>query len=227
MRKVKELQGNGFYVLEGVNAANTTFVQDQEEVDQFLVFVNSHFKNYMTIYDYCITPVGWNLLVKINNPQNVLRTYELTQNRRNRPLRHSKVWKIISNQVRMFRSRMTNWTNRKRKREGNASKTVYSRYIFETLEEGVSYIEKVRNRELNLDQPNPKYKVIDSHLSLDVDSPNLSSKSSQLSEKKQVVHLQCLRISDYVTRLLGNWIEQTFLKHSLIESNRKGVVLIL
>ncbi len=227
MRKVKELQGNGFYVLEGINAANTTLVQDQEEVDQFLVFVNAHFKDYMTIYDYCITSVGWNLLVKINNPQKVLRTYELIQNRRNRPLRFDNVWMIVSNQVRLFRSRMTNWTNRKRKREGNASKTVYSRYIFETLEEGVSYIEKVRNRELSLDQPNPHYRVINSHLNLDVNSPKLSSKSSQDRKTKQELYLDCLKIGDYVTRHLGNWIDRTFSKHSLIKTKIEGIVLII
>lgn len=220
MKKVKKIQGNGFYLLEGINSASTHLIENQVELDQFLIFVNAHFRHYMTIYDYCVTPVGWNLLVKIKDDKTVLKIYEGTQKRKNKALRLNSVCLIISNQVRLFRSRMTNWTNRKRGREGNASKSVYRRYIFDSLEEGQSYIKKVRNQELNLDQRNPRYRAIESHFDEDnmitLNSEKLSSKSAQENIITRKVYLDYLEICDYVLTRLEKWINLTNRKHGVV-----------
>ena len=46
MKRVKKLQEKGFYILEAKNAANTHFIENEREVDQFLIFANSHFREF-------------------------------------------------------------------------------------------------------------------------------------------------------------------------------------
>ena len=101
MKRVKKLQEKGFSILEAKNAANTHFVENEREVDQFLIFANSHFRQFVDIYDYCITPTGRHLLIKIKNSSTIISAYETIQLRRNKTARFQNVNLILSNQVRM------------------------------------------------------------------------------------------------------------------------------
>ncbi len=206
MKRVKKLQEKGFYILEAKNTANTHFVENEQEVDQFLIFANSHFRQFVDIYDYCITPTGRHLLIKIKNSSTIISAYETIQLRRNKTARFQNVNLILSNQVRMLRLRMTRWTNKNRGRKGNASMQVFRKYILDTLEEGLEHIQNVRNQGINLEQPLEKYQPLaDNYEIKDIDQVR-QKMSSKNREGKRISFLKCLRLGDYVTTHLEKWI---------------------
>jgi len=216
MKRVKKLQEKGFYILEAKNAANTHFIENEREVDQFLIFANSHFREFVDIYDYCITPTGWHLLIRIKNSSAIISAYETIQYRRNKTARLQNVNLILSNQVRMLRLRMTRWTNKKRGRKGNASMQVFRKYILDTLEEGLEQIQNVRNQGINLEQPLEKYQALaDNYEIKDYDHQVKQKMSSKNRVGKRSSFLKCLRLGDYVTTHLEKWIKATLEMHSM------------
>lgn len=217
MKRIKELHGGGLYILEARNAANTHLVENEKEVDQFLIFANSHFRQFMDICDYCITPTGWLLLIRIKNSTKVIKTYISIQQSRNKQVRLSQVGQIISNQVRLFRLRMTRWTNKQRGRKGNASMQVYRRYTLDSLEEGIEYIDRLRNHRIDLDQPLQKYQapIENYEISDNVVYEKMSSGSHRSQHGKNKLYLKCLKIGDYVSLYLDNWIRRTRKIHQM------------
>ncbi len=215
MKRVKKLQEKGFSILEAKNAANTHFVENEREVDQFLIFANSHFRQFVDIYDYCITTTGRHLLIKIKNSSTIISAYETIQLRRNKTARFQNVNLILSNQVRMLRLRMTRWTNKNRGRKGNASIQVFRKYILDTLEEGLEHIQNVRNQGINLEQPLKKYQSLaDNYEIKDIDQVK-QKMSSKNRVGKRSSFLKCLRLGDYVTTHLEKWIKATLEMHSM------------
>ena len=148
MIKARQIQGNGIYVLEGVCCANTHFVENKKEVKIFLNLVSKRLGQYMKILEYVITPSGWQLIVKTKSEKQIMKNY-LNKIRGDQPKRVlDSPSKVISEAVRILRSRFTNITNPLRGREGNPSKRVYQKYLFCTFSEAKEYIKKVRNQQI-------------------------------------------------------------------------------
>lgn len=161
MIKIKQIEHNSIYLLEGLCTANTHFIENEKEVRIFLNLINRRLGQYMSILEYVIKPTGWQLIVKTKSEYKIKTSYFNQLKRKNiRPKRVlNSVNLIISEAIRILRSRFTNITNPLRGREGNASKKVFQKYQFSSIEEARKYIRKIRDREVSLDQPNMKYQA--------------------------------------------------------------------
>lgn len=209
-----KLQAGGIYALEAHNCARNHFVENKLEVDQFLIFINGYLKDYMSVLEYRIRPTGWHLLVRIKSTKEVLMSYQKLQLRKGKAVRFHEVWQIISERVRLFRSHFTKWVDKSRGREGNASKGVYRRFSFESLEEVERHIDQLRNSHMQPAQPNAKYQAnkiyFDNDGQIAINKHILSSKAFQeggnlLSDGG----LLCLKICDYLNHSIIGWISRT------------------
>lgn len=214
MKKVSRVQAGGFYVFEAHNCARNHLIEQKSEVEQFLRFVNGYLKDYMQILEYRISPTCWRLVVRIKSKSTVLKTYQLLQLRKGKSARFDEVWHIISERIRLFRSHFTKWVDKNRGREGNASKGVYKRFAFDSLEEAQQYIDEIRNYEMKPSQPNIKYQAKSEYFDRDgeIAKQKFLLTSAHYQTGKRLLEdggLKCLKILNYINEMMENWINQT------------------
>lgn len=228
---IHRIRGNCFYVLEGICAANTHFVENKAESDQFLKYVRRYLSPYLKVYDFSITKKGWVLVIRTKCDSTIEKQYAIGQNRKNssKVIREKSVWNIVSDAIRLMRSHFTRWTNRRRERQGNASMRVYRRYMFKSYEEARKYVERVRNQKIDMEQGNNRYKANsdrfdeDGHIKANqgcLASPFYRSKRRADNQ----VRINFLQIEEYLNRKLEKLIMRTCAVHGIaFEGVEKGM----
>lgn len=215
MKTVKEIKGNCTYVFQGVCCANTHFVENKRESDQFLHYVNRYLGDYMYVLEFCISGTGWTLLVKTKSTVTIKKNYlkRIERMKNEKTVCLDRVSDIISNSIRLMRSHFTRWTNSIRSRKGNSSKRRFLRYVFSSLAEAKSYIRSIRNQKIDLEQENIRYRANRSHFDEDSEisknQEDMSSKIYQEREGNSVGKTICLKIMKYVDDKLEKWIIAT------------------
>lgn len=215
MKTVRKINGKCIYVFQGVCCANTHFVENKRESDQFLHYVKRYLGEYMYILEFSISGNGWTLLVKTKSSAIIRKNY-LSKNERLKKkvtARLEGVSYIISNAIRLMRSHFTRWTNSIRSRKGNASKRRFLRYVFSSVAEAKSYIRSIRNQKIDLEQENMRYQANRSHFDEDGEisknQEDMSSKIYQDREGNSVGKTICLKIMKYIDDKLEKWIIAT------------------
>lgn len=222
METVRKIQANCVYVFEGICSANTHFVENKRESGQFLKFISRYLGDYINVLDFEINKKGWTIIVRTKSSTIVEKHYEKRQVLRNK-LDKSKrtfIWDIISNAIRLMRSHFTRWTNKQRNRTGNASLRVFRRYLFTCLEEAKAYVSKVRNREIEMEQQNPRYRANSNHYDEDGRiAANVDHLSSSIYRKNRnfrgIFGNGCLKMKDYLENKLEKWIKRTCYAHGV------------
>lgn len=232
MIKVKHIHANSIYVLEGLCCANTNFVENEKEVKIFLNLVSKRLGGYMKVLDYVIQPCGWQLIVQTNSEYLIKKNYLQKISGKTHPPKKElgTVRLIIGEAIRILRSRFTNITNPLRGRKGNASKGVFQKHLFDNIEEAKTYISKVRNHQIDLDQPNEKYRV--NSLTKKKSWQAMLEKGILNSERHQEFNgkeadllIDCLKLYDYLAKGFENLIIQTLRRHNLgIEVRKVGFI---
>ncbi len=127
MIKIKQMEDNSIYLLQGLCTANRHFIEHPKEVRIFLNLINRRLGEYMSILEYVIKPTGSQLIVKTKSEYKIKTSYFNQLKRKiKRPKRVlNSVNLIISEAIKILISRFTNITNPMRGREGNASKKYF------------------------------------------------------------------------------------------------------
>ena len=154
MKKVKKVKLNGFYVFQGRSNANSCFIEKIIHAKQFLLYGNHFLKGYLSIYDYVITRDGWVLVVKIKNKTHFGSSQVNDEER---------IWRTISEKMRLFLSTFVRVTNRSKGRSGSLVHSSYERYCFGTLNEAKVYIESIRKQQIKMYSKKKKYRSLKTH----------------------------------------------------------------
>ena len=157
MKKVKETKAYGLYVFEGRVAANSSYFENIEECKKFLIYANYFLKDIMTIHEFILTRHGWHMLVKIKSKDQIQDFNNSKTSGNDSPPNSIEIWKIVSEQVRLFLSTFVRVVNKRRGRTGVLVHSSYMRFCFESLREAKSHILKLREQLLKLSQKRKKY----------------------------------------------------------------------
>lgn len=219
MIRLKEMTCKGFYLLKGKAAANSLIFEDKSETDKFRKMVHSYLSPYFVVKEYCFKPDGWMLIVKIRDKRTILSRYlKKRKNSKSKKDPLTKVWQILSEQVRLWLSHYARWANIKRGREGTLVKNVYERYLFESTEEALSKINEMRNNEVDLSQPHPRFRGnlenFDNDNLIELNPWSISSKMAQLGQiLRQIIGIRLLYIWVPTDVVLQKLIKTTIENH--------------
>ena len=160
MQKLKKIKANGFYVFHGKSNANSCFIEKIIHAKKFLIYANYFLKDYLSIYDYIITKEGWSMVVKIKSKKHLL-TEEIEG---------SEVWSIISERIRLFLSTFVRVTNKEKGRTGCLVHSGYERYYFESKNEALDYISRIRKQQIKFYSKKKKYRSLKTHYVISVNN---------------------------------------------------------
>ena len=228
---IYRIRGNCFYVLEGICSANTHFIENKAESDQFLKFVGRYLSHYVKVYDFSITKKGWILVIRTKCDSTIEKQYAKRQKQKNnsKVTKEMSVWNIVSDAIRLMRSHFTRWTNRRRERQGNSSLRVYRRYLFEDYEEASKYVERIRNQEIEMEQSNNRYRANSDHFDEDGHiRANQGCLASPFYRRRRrdgsQLGIKFLQIEEYLNRKLELLIRRTCAVHGItFECVEKGM----
>ena len=159
MKKIKKIEANGIYVFQGKANANSCFIEKLGHAKSFLIYANYFLKGYLTIFDYIITRDGWSMVVKVKNSKQIGNLCEGID---------SDIWSIVSERVRLFLSTFVRVTNREKGRTGCLVHSVFEKYFFESKEEALNYISRMRKQQIKFYSKKKKYRSLKTHYTISV-----------------------------------------------------------
>ena len=162
MKKVKELQENGFYAIQINASASSALVEKVNHAKKFIKLVDNRLVGFAVVYDFLITVDCIFLILKIESQRKVLENYQDQRersNKANRELDYEEVWRIISEQFRQLISIYVKWFNKDTGRSGSMVARNYERFYFEDSYEASTYIMNLKNEKLRKSQKKKKYRV--------------------------------------------------------------------
>lgn len=156
MIKTKRIYANGFYIFQSKVAANSNYIESLKEAKRLMTYARYFLKDHLIIHDYVINASGWQMAVQINSDLHLSNSNK-----------ESELWREISEKVRLFLSTYVRGVNFSRKRTGVLVHSNYSKYYFESLEEALGHLDKMRKQQVRLYQRNKKYRGIKYHYQID------------------------------------------------------------
>lgn len=178
MIQSKEVFSDGFYIFESKVSANSNYIENLNEAKQLLIYANFYLKSYLVIHDYVITRDGWQMAVEIK-----VSIENKSENK------EDEVWKVISERIRLWLSTYVKRVNFWRKRKGVLVRDNYRRYYFETIEEALEHIDKIRNQQIKLYRGKKKYRGRKSHYKIEKinEKGSIFLCSRDMKEKKELL----------------------------------------
>lgn len=219
MKRLKEMKGQGFYLLEGLATANTLFFEDSLEMEKFQRLTDYYLKSFFYIKEYCLNEDGWRMLVKVKDSRTIESNFNIFKSKsKSRKTTFEETWEKLSEMIRICLNQYSRWVNLKRGRTGSLVGEVYKRYYFENLEEAISEITNLREAKIDLSQKVERFRPDKSHFDCDKEiSKNQWYRTSKLvqEEKKlvQEIGLKCLylwEVTDSVVQDLVNFTRQLY-----------------
>lgn len=219
MKKIKKMQAQGFYILEGNASANSLFFEDFEEMEHFQILANRYLSKYMRIMEYCLKPEGWKLVVRIKDPRTIKSNFTKFTNSE-RKLKITKIWEMLSEIIRIWQHQFVKWSNRKKGRTGSLVGNPYKRYYFDSSQEALDEIQDIRDEKIdvgqNLVQFRPDLSTFDKDDKIKINSWVSASKMAQSKLiVLQKIGLKCLYLWEVSDFLLQKFVAKTHEIHNL------------
>jgi len=161
MKRIKKCKAKGLYIFEGRVSANSTYFENKSECKKFLIYANHYLKEVLTIHEFVLTRHGWHMLVRVKHKSKIITFAE--GNIKGAKNQKIEVWRVVSEQIRLFLSTYVRVVNKFRGRTGVLVHSSYKRFYFEHVAEAQEHINKMREQLLDLSQRNKKYRGKRSH----------------------------------------------------------------
>lgn len=161
MKTTKEMYPGCLYLFEGEASASSCFIQNEEDAKQFIILSNQYLKDYIKIHEFNLTKDSWIMIITIRSKEKIKKSYlkrreqSKTCDRKND---HKKIWKIISEQMRLFLKHYVRTANKRCGREGSLVKEPFKRSYFESIEEAQQHVIELRRQLLKRQQKCKKYR---------------------------------------------------------------------
>lgn len=163
MKKLKKMRPGCLYLFKSMACSNTVYYEQLNDAKQFLVLANQHLKDYLYIHEYMLCKDGWVFLGRLKSKDTINRAYTKKRQRKNKMFKQLPVWKIISEQMRLFIAEYVTEYNGATGREGSLVRRPYQRYCFDTVQEAKRMIGRLRRRVVGLQQAKKMYRAKKGH----------------------------------------------------------------
>jgi hypothetical protein len=162
MIETKTFQAKGYYLFASLASGRTCYFESKEEIRVFRIFLRRYLKDYIQIHKLYLSSEGYQVLVKVRGEEVLRKRYKERCEKKGLVPKNDflvEVWRIVSDQVRVFHSVFAKWVNRKRDRRGVLVQSKYKKYYFTSKDSFEKYIsEKNKGKEIK-GQLNIRYMV--------------------------------------------------------------------
>lgn len=163
MKKTKKMKAGALYLFKSSACSNTVYFEELDHAKVFLDLAQQHFKGFLYIHEYMLTKDGWLILARLKSKKDILQAYTTKCKKYNNLPKELPIWKIISEQVRLFIANYVTKYNASTKREGGLVRRPYERYYFDTVQEAMKMIKRIRRRVVGLEQGKKMYRAKKGH----------------------------------------------------------------
>jgi hypothetical protein len=151
-----------YYLFESLASGRSCYYESEEEVQLFQKLFKRYMEKYVEIHKMYLSSEGYQILLRVRLKETVLRNYRKECEKEGKETKGEYIkepWRIISEQMRKFKSLYVRAVNKIRRREGVLVKGRFMRYYFESKEVFDDYINKMDSGERIRSQRNGKYGV--------------------------------------------------------------------
>ncbi len=220
MHKIKKLQADHIYMIGGASTANSAFFENESDCKQFLELADRFLKPYLSINAFQNNRDGWAMIVTTKSADVIRRAYKERRSKSTKCKKacaFNEIWRILSDQVRIFLSTYVKATNFRTGRTGGKVRSNYERFVFEDGEEALQMKKKLANQQYVQAQKKKRYrpakKLCKIRRKLFKTSPYLSCALLTTSEKIVKLGLSCLDFGVFVGDVLRKLIQATLNYH--------------
>lgn len=157
------MQAGCLYLFKSVACSNTVYFEELDHTKVFLELANQHLKAFLHIHEYMICQDGWVFVARLKSKKQILSAYAKKRKKYKKTAKELPVWKIISEQMRLFIGTYVTRYNSLTGREGVLVKRPYERHYFETNIEAKKMIQRIRRRVVGMCQAKKMYRAIKGH----------------------------------------------------------------
>lgn len=157
------MQEGGLYLFKSLACSNTVYYETLEHTKLFLQLANKYLKDYIYIHEYMLCKDGWVFVGRLKSKARIVEAYDQKRIKNKKTPQTLPVWKIISEQIRLFIGEYVTKYNNSTGREGSLIKRSYERYYFDTVQETKQVIRKIRRRVVGLQQAKKMYRAKKGH----------------------------------------------------------------
>lgn len=206
MRKTIQFVPRGIYLFKSESCGNTCFFESIEEIKLFKRLLIIHLKKYIKVHNVLLKLDGYQMLVKIRDSRTLVANYKKEKYRTGAEIKQifiNEPWRIISEKMRVVHSVFAKTINKLRERTGVLVKSSYERFLFDSLEEAIAYIDN-GNIIQETSQTNQKYKASKHH--------SFVYNWLYYKTRDWLTGLDLIKLNKL---LLSKFIKATLLKHSI------------
>lgn len=141
MRQIKKMQANHMYLIRGASTANSPFFESEGDCRLFLELADRFLGNYVTISSFQNNRDGWMMIIVTRSSREIKRAYYLRRalsSKCKKACEYKEVWRMLSDQIRIFLSTYVKTTNYRSGRMGGKVRCRYERFVFDNEEEAVA-----------------------------------------------------------------------------------------
>lgn len=220
MIEIQQMQANHMYLIEGTSSANSAFFEDEGDCKDFLRLADKYLGDYLTVNSFQNKKDGWAMIITTKSARVIRRAYKdrrAKSKKCKKGFEHHEVWRMLSDQVRIWQSTFVKLSNQKTGRTGGKVSAKYRRYVFESKEEAEEMRRNLSKRSYNQAQPIKRYRASKKlfRMKKKVVKRSIYLSCGLLNLKKNVVKLglNCLDLSAFVDDVLRHLIDNTLNHH--------------
>lgn len=220
MRKIKEMQAEHMYLIRGSSVSNTPFFEHKEDCKLFLALADPYLKDYLTVASFQNNRHGWVMIIATKTESEIKRAYYARRAKSKKCLKKfelKEVWRMLSDQIRIFLSTYVKNTNHHSGRKGAKVRHRYERFVFESEIEALEIKASLESACHPLAQPLERYrprkyqsKVRDSMIKTCI---YMSCAMLSAQEKLVELGMACLDLGVLVTNVARQLIKNTLHHH--------------
>ncbi len=208
------------YLIRGASVANSPFFETEDDCKLFLQYADRFLKSYMTINLFQNNRDGWAMIISTKSSEEIRCAYKERRAKSKKckaTCRHTEVWRMLSDQVRILLSTYVKATNQKTGRKGGKVRCSYERFVFESAEEVQEVQVRMEKQRYDQQQPRKRYrparKLHKIRKKLLQSSPFLSCAPMDVMEKIGELGVSCLDLVALVGDVLRYLVQVTFHHH--------------
>lgn len=214
------MEAGNLYLIRGASTANSPFFETEEDCGTFLQLAERFLKDYMTIGSFQNNRDGWAMIITTKSAREIKRAYYSRRELSTKcdvACAYTEIWKMLSDQVRIFLSTYVKTTNFKSGRKGGKVRCRYERFVFESEEELEYYKAILETAYHEQAQPLKKYrpskKLHKIRKRFIHSSIYMSSRLLRLAAKVKELGLSCVDLGVLAQDVVRQLIHQTLHHH--------------
>lgn len=161
MKPIKKMQADQVYLIRGASTANSPFFEKETDCKLFLRLADRYLGQFVSINRYQNSRDGWLMIITTKSAEEIQKAYKARRalsKKCNPKFEFKEIWRMLSDQVRIFLSAYVKATNELTGREGGKVRSRYKRFVFESADEAREIAASLAKKFYSQAQPKKRYR---------------------------------------------------------------------